>query len=132
MDYRALKAEMDADPLGRGYAGMTDAQASASLNVANRTRVRNAMSASEVFQAISAAEFAAKTDAQRQLVLGILGFGTVNPAGREAEVFVQVFGAGSQTIAALAAARQETVSRATEIGLEAVLPGDIAKTRALT
>ncbi|HEX9696329.1 MAG TPA: hypothetical protein VGB64_08445, partial [Actinomycetota bacterium] len=61
-----------------------------------------------------------------------LGFGTVNPAGREAEVFVQVFGAGSQTIAALAAARQETVSRATEIGLEAVLPGDIAKTRALT
>jgi hypothetical protein len=36
MDYIALKAELDADPLGRGYAGMTDEQATDDLNTVYR------------------------------------------------------------------------------------------------
>ena len=31
-----IKAELDTDPLGRGYAGMTDAQAAADMNTAYR------------------------------------------------------------------------------------------------
>src|SRR6056297_877635 len=36
MDYAKLTAELTDDPLGRGYAGMTDAEAEASLNTADR------------------------------------------------------------------------------------------------
>ena len=36
-DYSALKTELTIDPLARGYATMTDAQAAASLNTVNRT-----------------------------------------------------------------------------------------------
>ena len=36
-DYPALKAELTTDPLGRGYATMTDAQAASSLNTVNRS-----------------------------------------------------------------------------------------------
>jgi len=39
MNYAALKREIETDPLGRGYAGMTDQQIADSLNVANRTVV---------------------------------------------------------------------------------------------
>lgn len=35
--YDILRSELTADPLGRGYAGMSDADAASSLNVANRT-----------------------------------------------------------------------------------------------
>jgi hypothetical protein len=37
MDHAALKTEISTDPLGRNYAGMTDAQVAASLNTADRT-----------------------------------------------------------------------------------------------
>lgn len=37
--YAPLKTEVTTDPLGRGYAAMTDAQVSADLNTAYRTRV---------------------------------------------------------------------------------------------
>lgn len=35
-DLAALKTELTTDPLGRGYAGMTDVQAADSLNAVNR------------------------------------------------------------------------------------------------
>jgi hypothetical protein len=36
MDYQALKSELDADSLGRGYSGMTDVEATADLNTEYR------------------------------------------------------------------------------------------------
>ena len=36
-DLVALKIELDADPLVRGYSGMTDQQAADSLNTVNRS-----------------------------------------------------------------------------------------------
>ena len=35
-DIAGIKAEIDADPLGRGYAGMTDQQVADDLNTAYR------------------------------------------------------------------------------------------------
>lgn len=40
-----------------------------------------------------------------------------------------LFGGASQTVAALASARQEPVSRATELGLERVEPGHVMEAR---
>lgn len=38
MNWQALKSELTADPLGRGYAGMSDEQAAAALNTRNRAK----------------------------------------------------------------------------------------------
>jgi hypothetical protein len=130
MDYAALKAELTADPLGRGYASMGDQEIADSMNALTRTRNRASMSGSEVINSVVATEYAALTAANKQLLWDLVHLGQLNPFGVEATLMVSVFGAGSQTIAALAAKRVETVSRAQELGLERVSVGYIGKARA--
>ena len=124
-----LAAELTNDPLSRGYAGMSNAQVVVSLRTENRSRIRARMDASEVFQAIDIAEFNAKTEAQQRNVLAVLGFGSVNPQGKEAALFTSIFGGGSATITALAAARLENVSRAVELAIPNVYEIDVAAVR---
>ena len=129
MDYVALKAELTADPLSRGYSGMSDSAAAADLNTVYRTRPKDTMTGSEILQAINKTEFTALTAANKQLVWDLLHLGTLNPFGVEAALFVDAFGGGSATIAALAAARVDDVSRGEELGLGTVYPGDIENAR---
>ena len=134
-NYAALKTELMSDPLARGYAGMTHQQAADSLNTANRTQDRSRMESTEVFQAIVVAEFNALTERQKSNIMGILGFGVVDPFGKEADVFVDHFGAGSSTIQALAGLRRKSVTRAQELGIFAdptrqVLASHVAAARA--
>lgn len=125
-----LRTELNTDPLGRGYAGMTNAQVVNSLrNVIDRTRIRSRMDSSAVFQAIDITEFNAKTDQQQRNVMAVLAFGSVNPQGKEATLFTNIFGAGSATITALAAARQESVPRCVELGIPNVYEPDVAAIR---
>lgn len=131
MDLRTLKIEIDTDPLARGYSGMTNIQIANSLNTANRTVNVTAMSGSEVLNNIADAEYTGLTDARRQILMQLLGIGILNPWGKEAQVLIHIFGAGSTTIANLSAARVKTVSRATELGLGYVYPGDIQCAKAL-
>lgn len=120
-----LKAEIINDPLGIGYSAMSDEEVADSLNALTRTRIRNRMESSEVFNAVDVAEFLALADGNQNTIMQILAFGSVNPAGREADVFIAIFGAGSVTVTALAAARQEAISRATELNLGVVKSGDV-------
>lgn len=130
-NFTNLKAELDSDPLARGYAGMTDAEVAASLNTPDRSRGRATMSGSEILNEVDPTEWAAKTDAQKQLVWDICHLGNVNPFGIEANLMVDVFGGGSATITALAAARVETITRAQELGLGVVREGTVQQARAL-
>jgi len=127
MNYQELFYEIDVDPLGRGYSGMTSAEIAADLNTEYRSRNVTVMSATEIFQNVDETEYAALTDTQRQAFWGMMGMGTLNPWGQEAEIFIQLFGAGSATITALAAARVEPVSRAAELGLGPVTQGDVER-----
>lgn len=125
-----LAAELTNDPLARGYAGMSDSEVTASLrDVKDRTRIRARMDSSEVFQAIDIAEFNAKTDQQQRNIMAVLSFGSVNPQGKEAALFSNVFGAGSATITALQAARLESISRSVELGIPNVYEIDVAAVR---
>jgi len=101
------------------------------LNVLNRTVNRDTMTGSEVLNEIDKTEFNAKTDPQKQMVWDIVHLGTVNPFGVESELLTDIFGGGSNTITALAAARKTTVSRATELSFGRVRAGDITYARAL-
>lgn len=128
----ALRAELAEDSLSRGYAGMDAEAVAASLNAADRSRVRSSMSGDEVFQATVATEFSSMSAANRTLWLSFCARAVINPAAAANVAFVQfVFGAGSQTVAALAAARQEPISRAAELGLGEVLPGHVEEARKL-
>ncbi len=125
-----LDSELTNDPLARGYSGIADPQAVAdNLLEKNRTRIRESMSSSEVFQSVDKNEFLGLTDAQKTLIMQILAFGSISPSGKEADVFTSIFGAGSASISALASARQETISRAEELGISGVSAGDVLLAR---
>lgn len=108
---------------------MSDKEVTDSMNTVDRTVNRNTMSATEVFNIIVVVDFLALADGDRSTILAILGFGEVNPFGKEADVFISIFGAGSDTIVALASARLRPVSRAIELGLPKVKVGHVATAR---
>ncbi len=131
MNQQALATELSSDPESRGYSGMSDEAAAADLNTAYRTRDRATMAAHEVAQSIDVAEFNGKTTTQQRLIWDVLHMGTINPFGIEQTLFVSVFGAGSNTINALAVARVDAITRAQELGLGAVKAGMVGRARAV-
>ena len=129
MNIPALKAELTVDPLARGYSGMTDEQAATNLNTVYRTRNKTSMTGSEVINNVVPAEWNALTDAHQAKAWNIVHLGTINPFGVEAMMLTAIFGAGSATIAALAAARKDNVSRAVELGFGIVYAGNVMEAR---
>ena len=115
-----LRDELLSDPLGRSYSTMSDQEATDDLNTEYRSRNRTSMKSTEVFNAIDVSEFIALADGNRNTVMQIVGFGDINPFGKEADVFISIFGGGSETIIALALARMEPISRAVELGLRLI------------
>jgi hypothetical protein len=131
MDYQNLKTELVSDPLARGYSGMSNAQAATSLNTVNRSVHKTSMSGSEVLQSVVPSEYNALTAEKKDQFWGLVGIGVLDPWGKEADVMIDIFGAGSATITALAVARIQLVSRAVELGFGRVETGDVQCARAL-
>ena len=129
MDIAKLKTELTDDPLTRGYAAMTDAEAAVDLNEVYRTQNKTSLTASEVLNAIVPSAFTALDATVQQRIWDILHIGEINPFGVEATMFSAAFGAGSDTIVALVAMRVEAVSRAVELGLGFIYPGHIENAR---
>ena len=125
-----IKTELTDDTLGRGYAGMTDAQAAADINTVYRTRNKATMEAHEVIQQIVKTEFNALSAADTQLTWDLLHLGTLNPFGVEADLFTDAFGGGSTTIANLQSARVDNISRGDELGIGVVKIGNVQEARA--
>lgn len=127
-----LKTEIATDPLGRGYAGMTDAAVVNSLRTVNRTLPKPSLTGDEVFQATSPTEFAAVATGseKRQLWMSFCARGSINPFAAANVAFVRwVFGASSATETALAALRERTVSRSEELELGKVREGEVSAAR---
>lgn len=125
MDLVALKAELDNDPLARGYAGMTNQQVADDLNTVYREVNRTEMTGSEVLNQINKAEFNALSAADQQRIWDILHLANLNPFGVESTLMIDIFGGGSSTITTLQAARKQPVSRGVELGLGIVGEGDV-------
>ena len=132
MDYNKLKTELDTDPLARGYSEMSDQEVVDSLIAVNRSRNRESLTGSEMLNAINAGEWGTRTAEQKQTVWDIVHVGTINPWGVEATMLTAAFaGSGGATLAALGAARVESVSRAVEIGVgQTIKPGHVQIVRA--
>lgn len=129
----ALKAELDSDPLGRGYALMTDFEVAESLNAVNRDIQRSLLSGDEVFNVTDSTEFGGLTAHKQLLWLSFSARADIDPFGAANVGFVQfIFGGGSATAAALVSLRTVTngQSRAQEINLGTVREGTVAAARA--
>jgi hypothetical protein len=133
MDYQNLKIELVSDPLARGYSGLSNQQAADSLNTANRPSTRTLVDTWEILEATVQAEYTAITSAlktQYQLYVSASRLDVSKPNTRSA--FAAMFGASTTTRAnLLALSTGPLVSRAVELGLGLVAPGDIQCARAL-
>lgn len=129
-----LKTEIRTDPLGLGYAQMGDKQILASLTNASRERNRVGMTGSELAAVVDSSAYDSLTDAKKLQFLSLVASENIDPFGFAANVVKDIFGAGSATVQALAAARVETISRSDELGIPRILgkeltAEDIAKAR---
>ena len=131
MNYAALKREIETDPLGRGYAGMTDQQIADSLNTTDRTtivptvvgalgimRLVGPMMGASILDKIEAA---AASDSRLKWFLRELttnGIDLGHPVTRATIDELAVAGVitGAEA-AALNQAAERTVTRAEELGL---------------
>ena len=124
-----LRTELLTDPLGRGYAGMSDQQVAADLNTEYRSRNIDILTASEVLNATDDAERDALSNANETTLWRLLAIGDLNPWGAEAQIMISLFGGGSATIAALQALRVQNISRARELNLPFVKVGHVEEAR---
>ena len=125
-----LKAELANDPLGRGYSGMTNAQLVTSLNTKDRPHNKDILTGQELFYNTVQSEYASKTDFQKLQWLSFCGIGEIDPFNATVQALViSIFGAGSDTVANLVAARVELISRAQEGGISVVTLEDVEKTQ---
>jgi len=127
---QALVTEVQTDPLGLGYAGMTDQQVADSLNTVNRPRNRTSMTGREVQDEVVDAEYDLLTDEKKSQFLALTASADLDPFGLGANVVKDIFGAVATTTTNLATARVETVSRAVEIGAGRVGNGTVEIARA--
>jgi hypothetical protein len=137
---RILRNELTADPLTRGYAGMTDAQAAADLNTENRTVDRTSISGNEVLEAVEWAEYYADSSVpqgqrcnaeQRAALNGFFGMESINILNPNVRQMVNRAATNTSTTRTnLQALQQTTVSRGVELGIGTVKPGEVERARA--
>ena len=129
----ALKTELTTDPLGRGYAVMTDEQAAASLALSDRQADRDMLDSALLVASIVRAEYATLSANDKDYVRLV---GAVDgPLPLTANLKTQlgaIFPAGSATRANLVALLKRTGSRAEELNLGgSPTPSDVADAKRL-
>lgn len=114
-----------------GYSAMSDAVAKEAMNVVNISFTNQFLSGSDIFNATDDAEYNGLTVEQKSswdALCAISSIDTSNGVAKAREA--ELFGVGTTTRANLIAARQTTISRATELGLPRVRTGHIQEARA--
>jgi hypothetical protein len=139
LNYAALKAELQNDPLGLGYAPhLTSGNDSALADMLNLVRAtiaidRETIPSYEVFDAIVPAEWASLSAQEKQRIQLVLSMGQVYVKGANTRsAFLAAFAAGTTTRANLGALQGRQGSRAEQLfGLGAsVSAQDIAQAKA--
>ena len=130
MNLAALAAELTAGHPDTGAYDADAATAATEINAVNRSRNKTSMTGSEILNNVDASEWGTRSADQKQVVWDVVHLGDINPFGVEATLITAAFdGAGGVTLAALGAARVESISRATELGLGRVVVGNVIEAR---
>lgn len=129
-DMRILRVEIETDPLGRGYAGMTDAQVSASLNEANRQCVHDKCHPGEILNEIVHNDLLTVSVPDQNMLWAIIQTTGVSLVDQHTWELIQtIFPPGSQTYANLEACKWHLGSRAHELGLPGIVTVDVMEAR---
>lgn len=128
-----LKSELLAGHPGTGAYAADNEAAANQLNATNRPGERGLVNASDVFEAIVPAEWAALSANEKQRVQTILGMGQVNLKGPNTRAsLAAAFGPATTTRANLVALQAgPSQSRAFELFGELVTPSHVADARRL-
>ena len=130
MDIAAIKILLATPHPVSGAWNEDDALAADQFNAEDIVHVKASMSGDEVFAATDAGEFSGLTDHKQQLWMAFCGRSNIDPAGASNVALVNwVFGTTSATLTALASARNEMISLATQEGLGFVRTGHVAQAR---
>lgn len=132
MDLVALKQELTNDPLNRGYASMTDAQAADNLNLGDRQPNREELDSGTLVSSIVRSEWATLSAADKDYVRLIALAESVPITATLRSELSDVFPQGTTTRNNLRALLKRTGSRAEELGLGRVTPSDVAAARRLS
>lgn len=133
-DIDALQTELTTDPLGRGYAGMTDEQAAADLNTVYRDNPNppDVVSSAAIWNALDGTEYDALSAGDKALVDFIGGLGGDIPIGSgliKTKLFAVFAGGTTSRNNLIALASGGQVSRGQELGLGHVTPGIVEEAR---
>lgn len=132
-DMTVLQDELENDPLGRGYAQMSDAQAADSLNTPDRPSERATMRATEIFEVIDLDEYSALTPDKKAEVNRVLDLSgddiPIGPNSKARAFLFDAFPEGTKTHAALVEAAAINISRANELGIGPVSHPMVAEAR---
>ena len=130
MNYDVLMTELLAGhPVTGGY-DVDNEVAAGQLNAINCTQNVESVSGQEIFEAVNQADFIALSAGHKSLLYAIIGMGTILVNGTNTKAaLLAMFGAGTPTRANLAALQKQDVSRAVELGLGEVLPGNVEEVR---
>lgn len=113
-----LETEIQTDPLGRGYAGLTDAQVLADLYTVYRERNVRTLTGDQIFTSTHPPDFVALSAQAQALWMSFCGRNTIDAFATANGDFVQwIIGTASQTVANLVDLRTEDITRAEELGL---------------
>lgn len=133
MDHAALASETNMDPLGRGYAAMSNAEVAVDMNTAYRTRQLEQLEQGTVYNSIVPGEFALLSADEQAEVWNIVQIGGpslwIRPGDLARERMLAFFGVGTTTRANLIAAASEDISRGVELGLGWIRESDVHKAR---
>lgn len=134
MDLVALKAELATPHPVTGAYSANDETAANQINAVNVNVPRTHLTSAEIFECLDLAEFTGLSTALKARVDRILSLGgdiKASAPSKARDELLAIFGAGTATRAALAAATQQPGSRAQALGLEFVTPSHIADARRL-
>jgi len=133
MDLVALRAELDAGHPVTGPYSADPQDAANEINAQNVASIRASMTGAELWANTDPADYAALSDSAKAQWLSFCAISDhdTTQGGLAQQFVVQLFGGGSATVAALATARQETVSQATALDLGSVRAAQIKAARAL-
>lgn len=128
-----IEQELTNDPLARGYSGMDDVAAFASLTDSGYgTQSKASLSGSEIFAATDSTEFGALTPESRNEWLTLCAIDSVDPSNGlpAAATAVRLFGGASTTVSNLNTLRTIPMTRAEELGVGSIVLGDVQNARA--
>ncbi len=130
-DLQILKDELDDDPDGRGYSGMTATDAAIDLRIKRKVRNKKLMTGVEAYDLTDPTEYSALSDIAKDRWLALCAIDELDPFGPAAQVVIDIFPPAGTTIGNLQNARVETVSQGVFIGFGNVATGDVEQARAL-